>query len=258
MQNRAIRSQLLKCFMFFTLLSTVRYGALIFQLSLLLIRHGHVPISSIVPWILLFILLFTVFMFMAFWVTRKISKLLEASEDAYQRSQWKYRHIFESSVDIFVQTDLEGIIQMVSPSIKTMSGWDPEELIGQPVTQYYGDASLRSELVQLLFDQKSVFDFTTTALGKNGSRAIVSVNSVLTYDDQTGQPNGIMSWIRDVTEQRRLQEALSETQKRMSQIIDFLPDATFAIDREGVIIAWNRAMEELTGFKAEHMIGKGN
>ncbi len=49
---------------------------------------------------------------------------------------------------------------------------------------------------------------------------------------------------------------LSET--RLSNIIEFLPDATFVIDLEGKIISWNRAIEEMTGFSAETMLGKGN
>ena len=42
------------------------------------------------------------------------------------------------------------------------------------------------------------------------------------------------------------------------EIINFLPDATFVIDIEGRVIAWNRAMEELTGVSAESMMGKGD
>lgn len=41
-------------------------------------------------------------------------------------------------------------------------------------------------------------------------------------------------------------------------IIDFLPDATFAIDRNGYVIAWNRAMETMTGVRKEDMLGKGD
>lgn len=44
---------------------------------------------------------------------------------------------------------------------------------------------------------------------------------------------------------------------RMKDIISFLPDAMFAIDRSGVVIAWNRAIEVMTGVKADNMIGKG-
>jgi PAS domain S-box-containing protein len=44
---------------------------------------------------------------------------------------------------------------------------------------------------------------------------------------------------------------------RLADIINFPPDATFVIDKEGKVIAWNLAMEEMTDFKAEEMVGKG-
>ena len=40
-------------------------------------------------------------------------------------------------------------------------------------------------------------------------------------------------------------------------MLDHLPDPTFAIDRDGVVIAWNRAQVALTGHSSEEMIGKG-
>jgi len=52
--------------------------------------------------------------------------------------------------------------------------------------------------------------------------------------------------------------ALKNSQRRLADIIDFLPDATFAIDIQGKVILWNRAMEELTGVSADMMIGKGD
>lgn len=48
------------------------------------------------------------------------------------------------------------------------------------------------------------------------------------------------------------------SQHRSTDIIDFLPDATFAIDSNGIVIAWNKAMEVLTGVVAKSMLGKGN
>jgi PAS domain S-box-containing protein len=49
-----------------------------------------------------------------------------------------------------------------------------------------------------------------------------------------------------------------ESEERLRQIIQFLPDATFAIDTEGKVIAWNRAMERMTGVPASEILGKGN
>jgi PAS domain S-box-containing protein len=53
-------------------------------------------------------------------------------------------------------------------------------------------------------------------------------------------------------------EALKDSEQQLSGIINFLPDATFAIDRDGRVIAWNHAIEEMTGIPASDMVGKGD
>ena len=69
---------------------------------------------------------------------------------------------------------------------------------------------------------------------------------------------GAIESIRDITERKRDEEVLRETQQRMADIINFLPDVTFVIDLEGKVISWNKAAEEMTGIKAEDMVGKGD
>lgn len=64
---------------------------------------------------------------------------------------------------------------------------------------------------------------------------------------------GLISQERD-----RVREELQASWQQMVSIINFLPDPTFAISREGRVIAWNRAMEELTGVKERDMLGKGD
>ncbi len=56
----------------------------------------------------------------------------------------------------------------------------------------------------------------------------------------------------------QVKNALRESEQRLASIIDFLPDATFAIDNQGRVIIWNRAMEEMSGIKGEDMLGKDN
>ncbi|WP_298273189.1 PAS domain S-box protein [Geobacter sp.] len=81
---------------------------------------------------------------------------------------------------------------------------------------------------------------------------------------------GVHLRIRELT--RRLQEAndslekrvdertaeLMTSKRRLTDIINFLPDAIFAVDLEGRITLWNRTAEEFTGVKAQDMLGKGN
>jgi len=68
----------------------------------------------------------------------------------------------------------------------------------------------------------------------------------------------IVMVVRDITEREKAEKAFEESEQRLTDIIDFLPDATFAIDQDGKVIAWNRAIEEMTGTKKEDFIGKGD
>jgi PAS domain S-box-containing protein len=79
-----------------------------------------------------------------------------------------------------------------------------------------------------------------------------------TYRDDEGRPARMIGVSLDVTELKQTEEALRESQQQLADIINFLPDATFVIDREGKVISWNRAIERMTGVKAEDMLGKGN
>jgi signal transduction histidine kinase/CheY-like chemotaxis protein len=56
----------------------------------------------------------------------------------------------------------------------------------------------------------------------------------------------------------RLYAAAQETQRRLTDIIDFLPDPTVVIDKDSRVIAWNQAMERMTGVAARDMLGKGD
>lgn len=58
-------------------------------------------------------------------------------------------------------------------------------------------------------------------------------------------------------ERRRAVDALKDSEQKLSNIIDFLPDPTFAINTDGVVIAWNKAIETMTGVPAADMLGKG-
>ncbi|MFA5348547.1 MAG: PAS domain S-box protein [Methanoregula sp.] len=58
--------------------------------------------------------------------------------------------------------------------------------------------------------------------------------------------------------QRKAEASIRDHERREADIINFLPDATFAIDTNGVVIAWNRAMEKMTGVPADQILGKGN
>ena len=63
---------------------------------------------------------------------------------------------------------------------------------------------------------------------------------------------------RDISEIKETENKLRESQKRLAEIIEFLPDATLVVNGAGKVIAWNRAIEAMTGVTAKEMLGKGD
>lgn len=78
------------------------------------------------------------------------------------------------------------------------------------------------------------------------------------FTDPSQNITGHIYYIKNITDQIRIQETLTESQRHMANIIDFLPDPTFVIDNEERVTIWNKAIEQLTKIPAAKMIGKQN
>jgi tetratricopeptide (TPR) repeat protein len=76
--------------------------------------------------------------------------------------------------------------------------------------------------------------------------------------DPKAQFTELSHMIEQACQRRNVEQDLMASEKLLVEIINFLPDATFAIDINGNVISWNKAMEEMTGVKAESIMGKGN
>ena len=108
--------------------------------------------------------------------------------------------------------------------------------------------------VRHLYENRSETSRDEIAL-KDG-RILDRYSAPMLGDD--GKYYGRIWYFRDITKRKRSEQALYESERRLADIINFLPIATMVIDREGKITAWNRAMEAITGVKREDMIGKGD
>ncbi len=73
-----------------------------------------------------------------------------------------------------------------------------------------------------------------------------------------GRIQGVVHVAMNITERKRAAEKIAAMKQRLADVIDFLPDATFAIDNQGKVLTWNRAMEKMTGACAVDMVGKGD
>ena len=76
--------------------------------------------------------------------------------------------------------------------------------------------------------------------------------------DERGDLVGSNETVRDITDRKLAEQEVERSRLRLAETIAFLPDPTMVIDTDGVVTAWNRAMEEMTGVPAAEIIGRGD
>ncbi len=137
-------------------------------------------------------------------------------QKALKESEAKYRTIFESMEDLYYRADREGIITVISPSSLRLTGFEPEELIGKPVTSVYVDPGSRQGLLSLLSQQRYVMDYELDLKRKDGSVLRVSVGAQLLFDEQ-GRPDGIAGILRDITARKKAEEELRQANAHLEE-----------------------------------------
>ncbi len=128
----------------------------------------------------------------------------EQAQSQLRASEASLRATFEHMDDVFYRTDLQGVIQMVTPAAQRY-GYRPEELIGRNVLALYRDASERERLLSALAANRSIRDFEITLRQKDGTFVPTSVSAHLLFD-AAGQPIGREGVLRDITARKRAQE----------------------------------------------------
>ncbi len=182
-------------------------------------------------------------------------------EEALHKSEERFRTIFENAVEGIFVTTPEGRFLRANTAAARMLGYEsPEELIAAITdtgSQLYTNPEDRDTMFTLLQKHGFVRNYEVRCRHRNGSIIWGMLNMRLARDDE-GNILHIEGTCQDITARKRAEEAVKQSENRLSGIIEFLPDATFAINLEGKIITWNRAIEEMTGFSAETMLGKGD
>ena len=122
-----------------------------------------------------------------------------------QESENIYKSIFESFYDVYYRTDKDGLITLISPSIQTQAGYDPKEVIGLPVTDFYYNPDDREVFIEKLKENGSINDYESQLLAKDGRLIDVSISSrILVGKD--GTPQGIEGILRDISERKKREE----------------------------------------------------
>jgi PAS domain S-box-containing protein len=173
------------------------------------------------------------------------------TENALRISEEKYRKIFESVRDVYIQTNKEGIIVEISPSIKNLFQYSREELIGIPVGDFYYDPGQRQAMFNELFEKGEVLNFELLLKTKDGNVSWVSLNANYHYDNE-GRMDGIEGIFRDIDHHKRSDENI----RKQAELLNMAHDSIIIKDMDFKITYWNQGAARRYGWTAEEVLGK--
>ncbi len=131
-------------------------------------------------------------------IARDVTNRKQA-ELSLRQSEEKFRGIFENLQDIYIRADRQGRITMVSPSVLKRSGYTPEEVLGQHVTQFFVDKKVIRRALFKLVRTKSLRNFEATLRRKDGTERQFMFNMLL-LKDESGTYSVVAALARDITQ----------------------------------------------------------
>lgn len=170
-------------------------------------------------------------------------------------SEEKYRALVENINDVIFSLDPNGYFTYVSPAVERVALYRADEFIGQPFDRFVHPddlAELWERFRQTLNGHVEPFEFR--ALAKDGGVLNVSASSRPMWDD--GRLVGVTGIMTDVTDRKRAEAALCDSEARFRALMDVLPDPLVVYDPQGAVTYVNTAFVQTYGWSLEELVGK--
>lgn len=184
-------------------------------------------------------------------VYNDITELKKANEALYD-SEARFRAIYENAPVLINAFDKNGRCTLWNKQCQKTFGWSQEEINAQDdaLTLFYPDPAIRDEVLRsVTSDPDGQFRecYPKTKEGK----------TLITMWANFRLPDGIVfSLGYDITERKKAETALLESEARFHTLFEHAPDAMFLNDYKGLFVDCNLCAEQLSGCTRDELIGK--
>lgn len=184
---------------------------------------------------------------------------LRHSMEGLQKSEKKYRDIFENALEGLFQADLQGRFLSANPAMARILGYSSAEELIQSVkdirSQVYVNPWERDIILQRLLSKGKAVGVEVQFRRKNKETIWVAI-SAQTVKDDTGQVKYIDGFLSDINARKYAEEAFAESKNYLDEIINSVADPIFVKDQQHRWVLVNDAMCIFTGHPRESLLGK--
>ncbi|MDX5410719.1 MAG: EAL domain-containing protein, partial [Thauera sp.] len=178
------------------------------------------------------------------------------AEQRIRASRQELARILENMQDMYFRTDLQGRVVQVSPSVRDLLGYAPDEVTGVDIADVFADKVDLARFMQLLDEAGGKMrSFEARMRRKGGGEIWVSKNAQY-YRDESGAIAGIEGTSHDITRLKRAQADLDAEKERALVTLAAIADGVISTNAEGLIDYINPVAEALTGVEATRALGR--
>ncbi|HOS26545.1 MAG TPA: PAS domain S-box protein [Deltaproteobacteria bacterium] len=179
------------------------------------------------------------------------------AEEALRQSEERYRSILDNMQEAYYEVDLKGNFTFFNTAAMERLGYTDEEMQGMNFHRIVDRQNARRvfETYHRVFTTgKPVTGFDWEVINKSGGRLPVAASVSLKYDAQ-GKPVGFSGVVRDITERKKAEEALRQSEERYRSILDNMQEAYYEVDLKGNFTFFNLPTMASLGYTVEEMQG---
>jgi two-component system cell cycle sensor histidine kinase/response regulator CckA len=172
-------------------------------------------------------------------------------------SEELYRSVVNMSPAAVTVTDLEANITHVSDATLKLHGYDrADELIGKSSFQIISpeDRDRAKEDLKQTFDRGAVQNIEYRMLKRDGGTFAAELNACV-VSDFSGKAYALMAVVRDVTEQRQMEEALRGSEEKFRELVENINDVIYRLAADGTILYVSPAIEAIIGYGPSELLG---
>ncbi|HZY65451.1 MAG TPA: PAS domain S-box protein [Rubrobacteraceae bacterium] len=185
----------------------------------------------------------------------RVRRERERAEEAFRRSENRFRRLVEQAADAMFVHDREGRFLEVNRRACESLGYTREELLGMSVPDVEMDYR-PGALEKLWSEVASGKQRTLEGLHRRKDGTTFPVEVRLGMFESEGTPQ-MLATARDVTERKKAEGELRESEERFRLMVEEVRDyAIFMLDPEGCVATWNTGAERIEGYAADEIIGK--
>jgi PAS domain S-box-containing protein len=166
-----------------------------------------------------------------------------------------YQRIIENSRDIIYSTDAAGNVTYVSPQVSLL-GYEEEDIVGHNLLEFVYDEDKERVLEDFQRSMSTGDEFPTVfrLLAKDGS--YVYTEDYAKVITGNGEVVGLTGVLRDVTERKKMEDALKESERRFQLFFENNPAYCYMISSGGIILDVNRSVLKELGYSKRELVGK--